>query len=138
MMNSLKIILLLMIIQGFYSSAQDIADYTWKNRIIILYNDNINSEEVNSALKEIKQSNIEFEERDIIVFIYVNGKFVNTSNNSINLKTPDALPISYDGYILIGKDGGIKLKAAYPINLVALFNRIDSMPMRMSEMKLKN
>ncbi|KKN84700.1 hypothetical protein LCGC14_0286670 [marine sediment metagenome] len=124
--------------QSVYTNAQDLTDYTWKNRVLILYKNKSNIEEISSAVKEVKQNNIEFKERDLLVFIYEDGEFLNTSNKTINLRSPNTLPKSHEGYILIGKDGSIKLKELYPINLEHLFNRIDSMPMRKSEMKLNN
>ncbi|MGO4920817.1 DUF4174 domain-containing protein [Maribacter spongiicola] len=51
------------------------------------------------------------------------------------MKKSAVLPKSYDGYILIGKDGGTKSKASYPFNLEKLCNLIDSMAMRKSEMR---
>jgi hypothetical protein len=40
--------------------------------------------------------------------------------------------------ILIGKDGGIKLKSQTPVKATRLFTLIDSMPMRIEEMRIEN
>jgi hypothetical protein len=40
-------------------------------------------------------------------------------------------------FILIGKDGGIKLSSDKPVTLEQLFALIDSMPMRRYEVKIK-
>lgn len=40
-------------------------------------------------------------------------------------------------FILIGKDGGIKLSSDKPVTLKQLFALIDSMPMRRYEVKIK-
>ena len=39
--------------------------------------------------------------------------------------------------ILIGKDGGEKLRSAKPVEIETIFNLVDSMPMRQAEMKSK-
>lgn len=39
--------------------------------------------------------------------------------------------------ILVGKDGGIKLNSDKPLDACALFNLIDTMPMRRQEMRAK-
>lgn len=40
--------------------------------------------------------------------------------------------------VLIGKDGGIKLKSQTPIKATRLFTLIDSMPLRIEEMRKEN
>ena len=37
--------------------------------------------------------------------------------------------------LLIGKDGGVKLRSAHPIPPEALFQTVDAMPMRRSEVR---
>ena len=37
--------------------------------------------------------------------------------------------------LLIGKDGGVKLKNNSPISNIKIFNTIDAMPMRQREMR---
>ena len=39
------------------------------------------------------------------------------------------------GVVLIGKDGGVKLESSVPVKTAKLFDLIDSMPMRIHEMK---
>jgi hypothetical protein len=41
-------------------------------------------------------------------------------------------------FILIGKDGGVKLRANEPISKEKLYRTVDDMPMRKSEMKQQN
>ena len=40
--------------------------------------------------------------------------------------------------ILVGKDGGIKLKSGDQVDLTEVFELIDSMPMRQGEMQKKS
>jgi hypothetical protein len=39
--------------------------------------------------------------------------------------------------VLIGKDGGVKLRSSEPVSMKDLFGLIDSMPMRQQEMESK-
>jgi len=41
----------------------------------------------------------------------------------------------FQGIILIGKDGGVKLRKTYIVEANEVFDLIDLMPMRRSEMK---
>lgn len=116
-------------------AAQDLSNYTWKNRIVILYENDTNTADVKSALQIIDNNTSKFTERDILVFVYKDNVFYSVNRKATDIKKSDILPKTNDGYILIGKDGGIKSKALYPFNLEQLFNLIDSMPMRKSEMR---
>ena len=120
---------------SFNMAAQDLSNYTWKNRIVILYENDTNTADVESALEIIDNYTSKFTERDILVFVYKDNIFYSTNRKATDIKKSDILPKTYDGYVLIGKDGGIKSKALYPFNLEQLFNLIDSMPMRKSEMR---
>ncbi len=120
---------------SFNMAAQDLSNYTWKNRIVILYENDTNTADVKSALQIIDNNTSKFTERDILVFVYKDNVFYSVNRKATDIKKLDILPNTNDGYILIGKDGGIKSKASYPFNLEQLFNLIDSMPMRKSEMR---
>jgi hypothetical protein len=137
-MNAFKLILVSILMQGSTCYAQDKMDYTWKNRLLILYEHTDNDHEVASALELIKESNTEFKERDLLTFRYKDSVFYDANNNKVSLKNLSTLTTAYDGYILIGKDGGIKSKNPYPLDVKKLFDRIDSMPMRRSEMRSNN
>jgi hypothetical protein len=47
----------------------------------------------------------------------------------------ESLQIDEFEIILIGKDGGVKLRSKTPISLEELFSLIDAMPMRRQEMR---
>jgi len=137
-MNVFKTIFLIILMQGSTLYAQDIMDYTWKNRILILYGHEDNFHEVESAFKLIKENTTNFKERDLLVLLYKDGTFLDTDKNKVVFKGSSTLTTYNDGYILIGKDGGIKFQKPYPLNIKQLFDRIDSMPMRRAEMKSNN
>lgn len=124
-----------MMMQTLNVEAQNISDFKWKNRIIVLYENDTNANEVKSALEIIDTNASKCTERDIRVFVYKEDVFYNTNREATGIKKSDILPEIFKGYILIGKDGGIKVKAPYPFNLEKLFLLIDSMPMRKSEMR---
>ncbi len=88
-----------------------------------------------TALKTITTFQKELKNRDIILFLYSNGKLYNENIQLTEIKTSKKIPHNFEGYFLIGKDGGIKSKEPYPIQPEAIFNLIDGMPMRKAEMK---
>ncbi|MDF4223479.1 DUF4174 domain-containing protein [Maribacter sp. M208] len=137
-MNFLKTSFILFMMHSLHLQAQNISDFKWKNRIIVLYEHENNTAKVKNALQQINNSTNKLTERDLVVFIYKNGLLYTKENKETTIQNNNIVPYSYDGYMLIGKDGGIKFKSHYPFDIKQVFDLIDSMPMRRSEMKSKN
>tara|TARA_R110000744_G_scaffold314004_1_gene421093 strand:+ start:143 stop:556 length:414 start_codon:yes stop_codon:yes gene_type:complete len=137
-MNALKILIFLFMFQGTSITAQKLSDYKWKNRVLILSDKNLDSDEMNTALRTIKGSTKELKERDIILFLHQEGTFYNLDKKEVKSESSNIISKYFSGYVLIGKDGGIKAKHPYPLELEDLFNLIDGMPMRRIEMKSNN
>ncbi len=93
-------------------------------------------------VEQVKRNQPYFEERDLRFVLLVDGRtgwidgerltegsvkrlWQRTRNES------QALP----GCVLIGKDGGIKLRESCPVELGLIFARIDGMPLRQREMR---
>ena len=78
-------------------------------------------------------------ERDVVV-ISVLKDIVSTKERPAAAVSADALRDAYDvlphdfRVVLIGKDGGVKLRQDEPISMANLFALIDSMSMRKQEM----
>jgi len=115
--------------------------YKWKNRLILIF---ANSQQDSILLKTQQQAIIykdEIIDRDLLL-IYSVEKGKSAANDSL---LPDsvssALREKYDvpqgsfSIILIGKDGGEKLRQVGRIDFKEIFGRIDAMPMRQSEMR---
>ncbi|SNR79127.1 protein of unknown function [Maribacter sedimenticola] len=118
-------------------NAQTIKDFQWKNRILILSSNAANTSSVDQAIQKINGAQQNVQERDLMVLILNKDKFYTLENELVDLKPVASLNTLNDGYILIGKDGGIKAQEPYPLDLKKLFDLIDSMPMRKSEIKSK-
>ncbi|VXB11446.1 conserved hypothetical protein [Maribacter litoralis] len=134
-MNTLKIVSILIMMFSSITKAQDITDFKWNNRLIILYENNNNVAEVKSAIEIIAKNSVGLVERDVRVFVLKNNVFYSSNGQALEITNSKTLPKAYQGYILVGKDGGIKSKKPYPFNLNKIFDLIDSMPMRKSEMR---
>jgi hypothetical protein len=113
-------------------------DLKWNKRIIVTFsNDHHITETIE---REIINSNPGVIERDIVYFL-ISSKSI-LSNSELNLSLRDIGELIHENFdnadqfkaILIGKDGGIKMKKD-AFDLKYIFRLIDSMPMRQSEMK---
>lgn len=143
-----KILFLLMISSMIFSQSKNsenqvitLQDLEWKNRIIITFT---NNEAINRDIRtKLFSEEAGIKDRDIIYFLITPQKSLSNSSYALSLKTQSDLIIKYFDddealkVILIGKDGGVKMQNN-KLNLKKIFSRIDSMPMRIQEMKNKS
>jgi tRNA G18 (ribose-2'-O)-methylase SpoU len=109
------------------TSAQNLTDYKWKNRILLVFGNEKNEELLEKQQAIFNAQKSELAERELMVF-------VNPESDSMaKLRKEKGFEV-----ILIGKDGGVKKRKTALITTDELFGIIDSMPMRQSEMRGKN
>lgn len=120
-----KFAVILFIVICSNCSSQNLKNYQWKNRLVILVGDK-NDSVIKEQLKLLTSLQNELDERQIKVLHSNNG-----IREELNLNP------KFVGLILIGKDGGIKLKKPYVVQPGSLFSLIDGMPMRRAELKNK-
>ena len=90
---------------------------------------------LNEQLTLLKSRQKELLERDLIFFRYANGKLYDSSGSSTTMDTKSVPAKDYNGLLLIGKDGGVKLKKEFIVPPDEIFTLIDGMPMRRAKMK---
>jgi hypothetical protein len=131
------IALLIFILQFNGMSAQELTEFRWKNRVLLIIDTNNNLPVRDLQVNKFVSRNDEMEERDLVLLVCT-GKEVLDKDG---LKTDiDPHKISYgefQGVILIGKDGGVKLRKKFIVEPKEIFDLIDQMPMRRAEMKNK-
>ena len=113
----------------------NISDFKWKSRPLIIPNPSI------VLINKIADNKASFIERDIVIIImkndiaYIDSQKISQSfSNSILAKD---ITIENNNITLIGLDGLIKKSYSKNIKLNQIFMDIDSMPMRMYELKNK-
>ena len=119
----------------------NLQQYKWKNRLVLVFAPSQSDSAFQSARNHLIQFDKELKERDVVVFdLFENNRgnvadkalaedFVQTIRQKYRAKT-GVLTI-----ILIGKDGGEKVRQVQNLNLKAILTSIDAMPMRRMEMK---
>ena len=138
MFNLRCIVLLLLMLQLNTMTSQDFREFKWKKRILLLIDTKNDLNTRNLQLSKFNARYNEMKERDLVLFVY-NGKEVLDRDGMLTNINPDNLTYGeFQGIILIGKDGGIKLKRDDQIDLETIFELIDSMPMRKDEIRQKN
>jgi hypothetical protein len=126
------------------SGADDwpLVDRRWRNRVVVVFAAAPEDAMLRAQLRQLGEAASGLVERDTLV-IAVAGTTVTVAGVWQAAPTAESLRQAYDGPAdgfavrLVGKDGGVKLRAAEPVGAGELFALIDSMPMRRRELRAR-
>jgi hypothetical protein len=125
------------------SPAMDLDAFKWKNRLIFLFAPHADDPMLDALRREISSRPQAVKERDLVVFEILESGDSRMDATPIGPQTATLLrerfgiPPETFTLILVGKDGGVKLRRNDYVELEAVFALIDSMPMRRNEMRRK-
>lgn len=120
-------------------NAQIADHYHWNNRVLLLFAPQEQDAALQKQLAILTQKPAEVTDRDLIFYKFFLNNGVTPDAKTISAAETLAFRKNYsiekDGFtlILVGKDGTEKLRKREPVSLRALFDLIDSMPMRKQE-----
>jgi hypothetical protein len=113
--------------------------YRWQNRLLLVFAPDADSALYRQQQQMLLVAECGLNERDMVIIFVI--------RDAVSTKGSPAAPVAAvdlrDAYgvlphefrvVLIGKDGGVKLRQEEPISAADLFALIDSMPMRKQEM----
>lgn len=136
-------LLFILIFYGMTSKAQNLQQYQWQNRIIVVYADEPELDLLTKQLELLTEEPSELSERKLLVIQAHKDRYKkNFPENSewVSSSLKDELKISTKTkfeVFLLGLDGGIKLRQQEIVQTEKLFSLIDGMPMRKAEIKRK-
>lgn len=122
------------------AKANDIEDLRWQYRPLIVSAPGGDTEDLARQRTILSGESDGLEERDMAVIV-LDGATVQSWLGPSVLATADAvraqlgLPKDRFSVVLVGKDGGIKLRSADPVAVEQIFALIEGMPMRRREMR---
>ena len=117
----------------------NLKDYQWKNRLLLLFVPDPGYEEYVQQWQTLYQREADLEDRDLLVASIFEEEVGDIDGDPIEEEDSEALRrqfrVKRDHIVavLIGKDGTEKRRVRLPADLDALFELIDSMPMRKRE-----
>ena len=123
-------------------SAQPIDHHRWNDRLILIFNSEIDGPSIVRQMELFQNQEPELQDRDLFIY-QISPTGVKNPDGQTDHKTAkwfyDRYGISKNTFqvLLIGKDGGEKLRADNPIAPEKIFALIDTMPMRRAEMRRK-
>ncbi|WP_298246775.1 DUF4174 domain-containing protein [uncultured Christiangramia sp.] len=137
-------LLIILIFYGMTSKAQDLQQYQWQNRIIVLYANETELDLLTMQLELLTEEPNELLERKLLVIqahkdrykiiFPENSEWVSsTLKDELNIIKKTEFEV-----FLLGLDGGIKLRQQEIVQTEKLFSLIDGMPMRKAEVRRKD
>ena len=136
------------LLSGFSQNAiaepLDLSQFLWKNRLLFLFAPNRNDPMFVSLHNSISAQQSEVADRDLVIFeiLVSDPSSMNTQylswDSALSLRKQYHVNPGEFAVLLVGKDGGIKLKRQDKTRLEDIFALIDTMPMRQEEMRQKN
>lgn len=119
------VVLLLLLIVAPSNAELELESYRWENRVLILFGtpESPALQEQRAILAKDPEG---LSERDLLI---LEPPSTESLQNRYRI-TPEEFTV-----ILVGKDGGEKLRQDHPVTLGELFGLIDQMPMRRREMR---
>ena len=124
--------------------SMDLARFEWKNWLMLIFAPDVMHPHYERIDAEINAQSAEVRDRDLVVFEIFDKDSSQMNASPLSSADADALRKHFGitrqmyALILVGKDGGVKLKREDRVPLNEIFELIDSMPMRREEMRQKN
>lgn len=112
------------------SSLPSIAAMKWERRVLLVCAPNVADPALIRQRRFMADWQSGANERDVTVVEIIGEKVTGAGDPATTLRRRYALPTHGFAVILIGKDGGIKLRQPGPIPVSTLEKTIDAMPMR--------
>jgi hypothetical protein len=126
------------------TNAQDLSKHQWKERVLLILTDAVDTPEFQNQIKVLKKNIIDLKVRKLIIYQITPNHYKAGISEEIkwNKKKDLYQELKTDNQsfeiILIGLDGGEKLRQSNILTTDKLFSIIDGMPMRRAEIKNKN
>ena len=122
------------------AAAAELGDSLWQSRPLLVFAPTENDPRLVETMRRIEASRCDFVDRDMVL-----GRIVTDSTSTLDGDVVDAeqaqrlrsaFGVGANGFsvVVIGKDGGEKLRVNDVPDLAAIYAVIDGMPMRGGEM----
>ncbi|MEQ8194366.1 MAG: DUF4174 domain-containing protein [Rhodospirillales bacterium] len=125
------------------ASQAGLDQYLWKNRLLLIFAPGERDPRLAKQLADMSRSKCGIRDRDIRIFRLVKDQPAVSADGREQDLDQVALRKAYGirggdfAAILIGKDGGEKMRAFRPLPTNNLFEEVDAMPMRQDEIRTR-
>ncbi|WP_299826682.1 DUF4174 domain-containing protein [uncultured Roseobacter sp.] len=105
----------------------DLNQFKWKNRPIVVFADSEDNPAFAEQMRLLQQRPGELAERDVVVITDTDPDVLSDLRKKLR---PRGFML-----VIIGKDGGVKLRKPFPWDVREISRSIDKMPMRQREIR---
>lgn len=122
------------------SSHAQFEEHQWNERVVLLFADDLQNRQMEEQLNALLEHKEGLSERDLVVYTVLadelKARHGTAKTKAEPAKIRQSLEVRPDEFrfILIGKDGTVKLSEVEIVSSEKLFKTIDAMPMRQREM----
>ncbi len=104
----------------------EFSDRQWQNRLLVIFADEESDLRLDEQRREMGPMIAQMRDRDVMMVEIVGQDPLR-----------ETLGVGNEGFhvVLVGKDGGVKLRSEAPVRGARIVSLIDSMPMRQDEVK---
>ena len=147
-MSSISIFLLILVSFSMAQSSEkvsvadlDLDALRWNNRVLVIFSPSESEASFQSQKQDLASSTKAVLDRDLVILEIMEQGESRAGNQLLSEKSVqdirEKLGVETGSFqvLLIGKDGGVKLRSSEPVSTKDLFGLIDSMPMRRQEME---
>ena len=141
MKKSLILFLFFTFISNQSCIAQSLAQHEWENRVVLLFTPNFQNQELKRQLDFFQKNQKGVIDRKLIIYqitpdeVKKAGKFLKEISEISSWLKKFKIDKNEFTFILIGLDGGEKMRSSEVISIKKIFSKIDRMPMRRSEIR---
>lgn len=126
----MTVLKLLMTLPLLAAAPTNISAMKWDKRVLLVAAPDERDLSLRNQRRIIARWNAGADERDLAIVEVVGDKVAGASDAAATLRQRYKLPTRGFSVVLIGKDGGAKLRQTRPISAAVLEGTIDAMPMR--------
>ena len=122
----------------------DFEEYRWNKRPLFVFSPTVEREDYQKQLRDLSSKEEGVEDRDMVVHLVLEEGNSFVEDLPLGKEAVRQLQEKFEidpadlVIILVGKDGGVKLRKEEYTPMSDIFDLIDSMPMRQREMKEKS
>ncbi len=115
--------------------AQNLSELKRNKRVLLVMDTENDAAFRSEQLQIFDNYSEEMKERDLVTYCYTGDSMLDRNENPVAMDVTEVPEKDFQGVILIGKDGGVKSMDKFVVDPKTIFDRIDAMPMRQSEMR---
>lgn len=123
---------------------EGLTSHRWEDRLVLVLTDDISNETYQKQLEELYEEPEGLKDRRLVIYTILPERFRSDQGDNKEWEESSKLYTTYKRsdasfeILLIGLDGGVKLRQDKILSNEKLFARIDRMPMRQAELERRD